>query len=74
MSRSRRRSVVVVPWVTPEAVEEFDGDAVDAGFAGVLDAVGVEVIPDEVAEGGGLSRGLRPRWCHSRRRRGWWWR
>ncbi len=36
------------------AVEEFHGDAVDAGLAGILDAVGVEVIPDEVAEGGGL--------------------
>ena len=47
--------MVVVPMVmTPESVEEFDGDAGDAGFAGILDAVGVEVVPDEVAEGGGL--------------------
>ena len=31
--------------------EQVDGDIIDAGFAGILDAVGVEVIPDEVAEG-----------------------
>ncbi len=34
--------------------EQVDGDACDAGCAIILDAVGVEVIPDEVAEGGEL--------------------
>ena len=35
-----------------DGIEQVDGDIIDPGFAGILDAVGVEVIPDEVAEGG----------------------
>src|SRR6185369_14036404 len=37
------------------AVEELDGDAVDTGLAAVLDAVGVGVAPDPVADRGGAA-------------------
>ena len=33
-------------------MEQVDGDACDPGSPLLLDAVGIEVIPDEVAEGG----------------------
>ncbi len=46
--------VVVVPMGAAGVVAELDGDVLDPGFAGILDAVGVGVIPDEVAEGGAL--------------------
>ncbi len=41
-------------------VEQLDGDAGDAGLAGILDAVGVVVIPDPVADlqGRGVAEGL----------------
>src|SRR5262249_32133068 len=35
------------------AVHELDGDAVDAGLARVLNAVAVDVVPDEIAQLGG---------------------
>ncbi len=37
----------------PESLQ-VDGDVPDPGFPCILDAVGVGVIPDEVAEGGEL--------------------
>ena len=43
--------MVVARWCAA-GIRQVDGDIIDAGFAGILDAVGVEVIPDEVAEGG----------------------
>ncbi len=46
--------VVVVPMGAAGVVAELDGDVLDAGFPCILDAVGVGVIPDEVAEGGEL--------------------
>ena len=33
---------------------DVDGGTCDAGLAGVLDTVAVEIVPDEVADGGGL--------------------
>ena len=35
-------------------IPQVDGDVLDPGLASILDAVGVGVIPDEVAEGGDL--------------------
>ena len=37
------------------AVEQLDGDAVDAGLAGILDAVAVGVDPDPVADRSGAA-------------------
>ena len=47
--------VVVVAMTLFAAVEQLDGDAVDAGLAGVLDAVAVGVVPDPVADRAGAA-------------------
>ena len=49
---SQEQVASVVGPAVVEIAEQRDGDAVDTGFVCVLQAVGVEVVPDEVAEPG----------------------